>query len=122
MNLTPEQYKQLAEFAGHKTYCGGCLWPLKDTQAEGCMPGDCSMRPVLYPETADVVYIKDANQFKIPYTPDTNDAQAMDLLKELVRRITDHRTLWLTLINMTRNGELSNLSICHAVLALEGEG
>jgi len=121
-NLTPEQYKTLAEFAGHKTYCGGCLWPLKNTQEEGCMASDCSMRPVLYPETAKVVYIKDANQFKIPYTPDTNDSQAMELLRKWLTEIEDTLPRQQYMNKVLRlMGKLDNLSICYEVLALMEE-
>ena len=55
----------------------------------------------------------------IDYDPRTNDAQAFELLKHLIRTIPDHRTLWLTLINLTRNGELSNEAIIKAVVAME---
>lgn len=120
MNLTPEQYKQLAEFAGHKTYCGGCLWPLEKTQEKGCMAGDCSMRPVPYPTHAEDVYIDAPLIGKRKYTPDTNDSQAFQLLRELLARVS-RAMRYETMIDISRDfgdGESLNLAICHAVLAL----
>jgi len=102
MNLTPEQYKQLAEFAGHEAVV------LPEAYRE------------LDEEWPSVILVASGER----YTPDTNDAQAFQLLRELLARVS-RAMRYETMIDISRDfgdGESLNLAICHAVLALEGEG
>ena len=120
MNLTPEQYKTLAEFAGHKvcesfdfvpdagvTYIGRC--------AETAIGGYCER-----------------------YTPDTNDSQAWELEDKLIEegyivhqrkgrfqvyRPREHD--WETICDFGQYDApmaQRRLLICHAILAIGGEG
>ena len=97
MNLTPEQYKTLAEFAG-------LYWNPSD---DGTV---------------------DYRGHWFDYTPDTNDAQAFELLRKLLKMdwVVSYRALAdkYFLHNPTKeaSGPTLNLAICHAILAIGGEG
>lgn len=99
MNLTPEQRKQIAEWANRKVY---------KTSLNG-MQG---------------LFTLDDTHREVDYTPDTNDAQAFELLRKLFEKMVEgddpgYKSEWMLKIWRTKiRGQTLKLAICHAVLSL----
>jgi len=98
MNLTQGQRKQIAEWMGREAVI---------------IPDD---NPFSEDDTPLVMLVADG----AIYTPDTNDSQAMELLRKWLTEIEDTLPRQQYMNKVLRlMGKLDNLSICHAVLDLE---